>query len=177
MNRVIRLMHQAKLQARHKRRRLPGDTRSRQESHIAPNHLQRDFQASGPNQKWVADFTYIWTAEGWLYAAAVMDLYSRRIVGWSMSDTMQAKMVSDALLMALWWRGKPSSLMHHSDQGSQYDLPPTSRTRLKLVKSVNHQENDGYEDQQIQRRTDHWLSQASRGRAADQGDLPQGRIQ
>lgn len=72
------------------------------------------------NQKWVADFTYIWTAEGWLYAAAVMDLYSRRIVGWSMSDTMQAKMVSDALLMALWRRGKPSSLMHHSDQGSQY---------------------------------------------------------
>ena len=68
----------------------------------------------------MADFTYIWTAEGWLYAAAVMDLYSRRIVGWSMSDTMQAKMVSDALLMALWRRGKPSSLMHHSDQGSQY---------------------------------------------------------
>ena len=67
----------------------------------------------------LADFTYIWTAEGWLYAAAVMDLYSRRIVGWSMSDTMQAKMVSDALLMALWRRGKPSALMHHSDQGSQ----------------------------------------------------------
>ena len=88
--------------------------------HCQP-HLRRDlFQASGPNQKWVADFTYIWTAEGWLYAAAVMDLYSRRIVGWSMSDTMQAKMVSDALLMALWRRGKPSSLMHHSDQGSQY---------------------------------------------------------
>ncbi|QHE89108.1 IS3 family transposase (plasmid) [Hydrogenophaga sp. BPS33] len=119
MNRVIRLMHLAKLQARHKRRRLPGDTGSRLENHIAPNHLQRDFQASGPNQKWVADFTYIWTAEGWLYAAAVMDLYSRRIVGWSMSDTMQAKMVSDALLMALWRRGKPSALMHHSDQGSQ----------------------------------------------------------
>ena len=68
----------------------------------------------------MADFTYIWTAEGWLYAAAVMDLYSRRIVGWSMKGTMQAKMVSDALLMALWRRGKPSSLMHHSDQGSQY---------------------------------------------------------
>ena len=119
MNRVIRLMHLAKLQARHKRRRLPGDTGSRLENHIAPNHLQRDFEAIAPNQKWVADFTYIWTAEGWLYAAAVMDLYSRRIVGWSMSDTMQAKMVSDALLMALWRRGKPSSLMHHSDQGSQ----------------------------------------------------------
>jgi len=119
-NRVSRLMQLAKLQARRKRRRLPGDTASRLENHIAPNHLQRDFQADGPNQKWVADFTYIWTAEGWLYAAAVMDLYSRRIVGWSMSETMQAKMVSDALLMALWRRGKPSALMHHSDQGSQY---------------------------------------------------------
>ena len=120
LNRVARLMSQAKLQARRKRRRLPSDNVRRLENHIAPNHLQRDFQADGPNQKWTADFTYIWTAEGWLYAAAVMDLYSRRIVGWSMSDTMQAKMVSDALLMALWRRGKPSALMHHSDQGSQY---------------------------------------------------------
>jgi putative transposase len=120
LNRVARLMSQAKLQARRKRRRLPSDNVSRLESHIAPNHLQRDFQAEGPNQKWTSDFTYIWTAEGWLYAAAVMDLCSRRIVGWSMSDTMQAKMVSDALLMALWRRGKPSALMHHSDQGSQY---------------------------------------------------------
>jgi putative transposase len=99
------LMQLAKLQARRKRRRLPGDTASRPENHIAP-------------KKWVADFTYIWTAEGWLYAAAVMDLYSRRIAGWSMSDTIQAKMVSAALLMALWRRGKPSALMHHSDQGS-----------------------------------------------------------
>ena len=73
LNRVVRLMKQAKLQARRKRRRLPGDTANRMENHIAPNHLQRDFEASGPNQKWVADFTYIWTAEGWLYAAAVMD--------------------------------------------------------------------------------------------------------
>jgi putative transposase len=113
-------MQLAKLQARRKRRRLPDDTASRLENHIAPNHLQRDFRADGPKQKWVADFTYIWTAEGWLYAAAVMDLYSRRIVGWFMSETMQAKMVSDALLMALWRRGKPSALMHHSDQGSQY---------------------------------------------------------
>lgn len=74
MNRVIRLMHQAKRQARHKRRRLPRDTSNRLENHIAPNHLQRDFEASTPHQKWVADFTYIWTAVCWLYAAAVMDL-------------------------------------------------------------------------------------------------------
>jgi putative transposase len=123
VNRVARLMKVANLQARRKRRRLPGDPASRLENHIAPNHLQREFGALEPNQKWVADFTYIWTAEGWLYAAAVMDLYSRRIVGWSMSDTMQARMVSDALLMALWRRGKPAALMHHSDQGSQRRVP------------------------------------------------------
>lgn len=116
-----------------KRRRLPGDGTTRLENHIAPNHLQREFEAQEPNQKWVADFTYIWTAEGWLYAAAVMDLYSRRIVGWSMSDTMQARMVSDALLMALWRRGKPAALMHHSDQGSQY----TSDEFQQLLKSQN----------------------------------------
>ena len=85
---------------------------------------------NGPNQKWVADFTYIWTAGGWLYAAAVMDLYSRRIVGWSMSDSMRAKMVSDALLMSLWRHGKPSSLMHHSDQGKN-----TSDDFLQLLKA------------------------------------------
>ena len=77
---------------------------------------------------------YIWTAEGWLYAAAVMDLNSRRIVGWSMSDTMQARMVSDALLMALWRRGKPAALMHHSEQGSQY----TSDEFQQLLKSQKH---------------------------------------
>ena len=76
--------------------------------------------ASAPNQKWVADFTYIWTAEGWLYAAAVLDLYSRRIVGWSMQDTMTSQLVADALMMAVWRRGKPAALLHHSDQGSQY---------------------------------------------------------
>ena len=118
LHRIERLMREQALRARPRRRGLPKDRGER--SAVADNVLDRQFQADGPNQKWVADFTYIWTAEGWLYAAAVMDLYSRRIVGWSMSDTMQAKMVSDALLMALWRRGKPSSLMHHSDQGSQY---------------------------------------------------------
>jgi putative transposase len=119
-NRVARLMQAAQLQARTKRRRLPGDGSQRLEHNVAENRLQREFEADEPNRKWVADFTYVWTAEGWLYVAAVMDLYSRRIVGWSMSDTMHAKMVTDALLMALWRRGRPSELLHHSDQGSQY---------------------------------------------------------
>ena len=87
---------------------------------IADNVLDRQFTADGPNQKWVADFTYIWTAEGWLYVAAVIDLFSRRVVGWSMSDTMTAQLVTDALIMAIWRRGKPDALLHHSDQGSQY---------------------------------------------------------
>ena len=76
--------------------------------------------AERPNQKWIADFTYIWTAEGWLYVSAVIDLFSRRVVGWSMSASMTAQLVADALLMAVWRRGKPDALLHHSDQGSQY---------------------------------------------------------
>ena len=76
--------------------------------------------ASAPNQKWVSDFTYIWTAEGWLYVAVVLDLYSRRVVGWSMQSSMTTQLVADALMMAVWRRGKPDQLLHHSDQGSQY---------------------------------------------------------
>lgn len=72
------------------------------------------------NRKWVADFTYLWTAEGWLYVATVMDLFSRRIVGWSMSAQMTAQLVADALLMVIWRRGPVQALLHHSDQGSQY---------------------------------------------------------
>lgn len=74
-------------------------------------------QADAPNLKWVADFTYIWTAEGWLYVAVVLDLYSRRIVGWSMQSSMTSQLVADALMMAVWRRGRPRELLHHSDQG------------------------------------------------------------
>jgi putative transposase len=84
------------------------------------NILDRQFAAVRPNQKWIADFTHIWTAEGWLYVSAVIDLFSRRVVGWSMSAGMTAQLVADALLMAVWRRGKPEALLHHSDQGSQY---------------------------------------------------------
>ncbi len=73
-----------------------------------------------PNRKWIADFTYVWTAEGWLYVAAVIDLFSRRVVGWSMRAAMTAQLVTDALVMAIWRRGKPDALLHHSDRGSQY---------------------------------------------------------
>ena len=119
-HRVARLMALAKLQARRRRRRSPTDMGVRVTDAIAPNVLERQFDAAGPNQRWVADFTYIWTSEGWLYVAAVLDLFSRRVVGWSMQATMTAQLVTDALLMALWRRGKPRELLHHSDQGSQY---------------------------------------------------------
>ena len=75
----------------------------------------------------MADFTYIWTAEGWLYVAAVIDLFSRRVVGWSMQASMTAQLVTDALMMAIWRRGKPDALLHHSDQGSQYTSEPFQR--------------------------------------------------
>ena len=119
-HRVARLMRAAGLQGRRRRRRLPQDRGARPASPVAPNLLEREFEATGPNQRWVADFTYIWTAEGWLYFAAVLDLYSRRAVGWSAASSMTAELVTDALLMALWRRGKPEALLHHSDQGSQY---------------------------------------------------------
>jgi putative transposase len=120
LHRIERLMRQQALRARPRRRRLPCDTGERSTSAISPNVLDRTFEAPSANRKWVADFTYIWTVEGWLYVAAVLDLFSRRVVGWSMSATMTAQLVTDALVMAIWRRGKPDALLHHSDRGSQY---------------------------------------------------------
>jgi putative transposase len=108
------------LKARPRRRRLPPDLGERQAAAVAPNVLDRSFEAVAPNRKWIADFTYVWTAEGWLYVSAVIDLFSRRVVGWSMQTAMTAQLVTDALVMAIWRRGKPDALLHHSDRGSQY---------------------------------------------------------
>ena len=113
-------MRSQALKARPRRRRLPPDLGERQTAAVAPNVLNRSFDALAPNRKWIADFTYVWTAEGWLYVAAVVDLFSRRVVGWSMSAEMTAQLVTDALVMAIWRRGKPDALLHHSDRGSQY---------------------------------------------------------
>jgi len=118
LHRIERLMKMQALRARPRRRGLPLDRGER--SVLAANLLDRQFHADAPNQKWVADFTYLWTAEGWLYVAVVLDLYSRRIVGWSMQASMTSQLVADALMMAVWRRGKPVELLHHSDQGSQY---------------------------------------------------------
>jgi putative transposase len=86
------------LRARPRRRRLPPDLGERQIAAFAANVLGRSFEAPAPNRKWIIDFTYVWTAEGWLYVAAVVDLFSRRVVGWSMSAAMTAQLVTDALV-------------------------------------------------------------------------------
>jgi putative transposase len=117
LHRVERLMRAQALRARPRRRGLPKDDGERSVDLIAANVLDRQFTAERPNQKWIADFTYIWTAEGWLYVAAVIDLFSRRVVGWSMKAEMTAQLVADALVMAIWRRGKPNALLHHSDRG------------------------------------------------------------
>jgi putative transposase len=120
LHKIERLMRANALRARPRRRALPRDEGERATSSVAPNVLDRQFTADQPNRKWIADFTYVWTAEGWLYVAAVIDLFSRRVVGWSMRAEMNAQLVTDALLMAIWRRGKPNALLHHSDRGSQY---------------------------------------------------------
>ena len=118
-NRIARLMRQAGIVARPRLKRPPYDLGQR--SVIAPNVLDRQFEASAPNQKWVADFTYIPTREGWLYLAVVLDLYSRMVVGWSMQRHMTTQLVADAMTMAVWRRRpKAAALLTHSDQGSQY---------------------------------------------------------
>jgi putative transposase len=129
LHRIERLMRTQALRARPRRRGLPVDRSEREKDAVSANVLDRQFSANAPNQKWIADFTYIWTAEGWLYVAAVIDLFSRRVVGWSMRASMAAELVIDALLMAIWRRGWPDALLHHSDQGSQY----TSEQFQKLM--------------------------------------------
>ncbi len=106
------------LRARPRRRGKPKDDGER--SVIASNMLDREFQVDRPNQSWLADFTSIWTAEGWLSVAVVLDLFSRRVVDWSMKAERDASFVVDALMMAIWRHGKADALLHHSDKGSQY---------------------------------------------------------
>lgn len=87
---------------------------------VSENLLKQDFYASGPNQKWVGDITYLRTGEGWLYLAVVIDLWSRSVIGWSMSSRMTAQLASDALQMALWRRKRPEKVIVHTDRGGQY---------------------------------------------------------
>ena len=118
-NRIARLMRLHKLRAKQSKR-FRTTTKRNRKHRAAPNVLQRDFKADRPDQKWLTDITYIPTQEGWLYLAAVLDLYARRIVGWAMSNRMTSALTIDALHMAIRQRQPQLSLLHHSDQGSQY---------------------------------------------------------
>jgi len=117
--RVARLMSNAGIQARRKRR-FRKTTDSNHRFPVAANALARDFSAPAPNHKWVADITYIWTREGWLYLAVVLDLFSRYVVGWAMDSRIDGELARKALRMALSGRKADPGLMHHSDRGIQY---------------------------------------------------------
>jgi putative transposase len=117
--RVARLMREMGLSARRGRRRTPRTTDSRHDFPIAPNLLDQDFAAERPDAVWLADISYIPTGEGWLYLAAIKDLATREIVGWSMADHLGAELACDALRMALQRRQPPPGLTHHSDRGVQ----------------------------------------------------------
>jgi putative transposase len=122
-NRVARLMREAGLGVV-TRRRAPRTTDSRHGHPVAPNLLGRRFAAERPDAVWLADISYLPTGEGWLYLAAVKDLATREIVGWSMADHLGADLACDALLMAIQRRQPPRGLLHHSDRGSQYASEP-----------------------------------------------------
>jgi putative transposase len=118
--RVQRLMKANGIQPRRRKRYKKITTNAKHDYPVAQNLLDQDFTAEAPNLKWVADISYIPTQEGWLYLAAVMDLFSRRIVGWAMDAHLEATLVEDALKMAIRQRRPGSDLLHHSDRGSQY---------------------------------------------------------
>jgi len=112
-------MREANVQAR-QHRKYKVTTNSNHQQPIFENLVKREFEVAEPDQVYAADITYIWTQEGWLYLAVVIDLYSRKVVGWSMSSRMKAQLVCDALQMAVWRRQPKAGLIHHSDRGSQY---------------------------------------------------------
>ena len=115
-----RVMKQAGVSVAGRCRRRPQTTDSRHGYAVAPNLLERHFDVEAPNVAWCGDITYIWTAEGWLYTSVLLDLYSRKVVGWAMSDHVDTQLVREALEMA-WGRRRPGAgLIHHSDRGSQY---------------------------------------------------------
>lgn len=143
--RVQRLMQCQGLRARGRKRFRPATTDSRHSMPIAPNRLDRQFLVNVPNRVWVGDITYIGTEEGWLYLAVVIDLFSRRIVGWSLRSEIRTEIVTKALEMA-WYRRRPEpkeELMFHSDRGSQYASDEFRRTlsRFDIVPSMSRTGN------------------------------------
>ena len=119
-NTIAKIMRQAEIRSKTVKRYVPNTTDSKHLFPVAENVLDRKFEACAANRKWVTDITYIETAEGWLYLAGVLDLHSRKVVGWSMADHLRTELVEDALKMALARRNPCKGLLHHSDRGSQY---------------------------------------------------------
>ena len=119
-NRVARRMRKNALISVRRRKYRPQSTDSNHALPIAENLLQQEFTATQPNQRWVGDITYIWTAQGWLYLATILDLFSRKVVGWATSFSPSAELACRALEMAVVRRGKPQDLVYHSDRGVQY---------------------------------------------------------
>lgn len=131
-NRVYRVMQSKQIMAKTKKRfRITTD--SRHNLPIAKNILNREFKVSYPNHSWVGDLSYIWTQEGWLYLAVVIDLYSKAVIGWSVANHLQSKLVEDALLQAIWQRKPGDGLVFHSDRGVQY----ASESFKSLLKVYN----------------------------------------
>ncbi len=146
-NRVARLMRSKKMVGVIRGKYRPLTTQRQPGVVPAPNRLNQDFNAAAPNRKWVSDFTYIETAEGWLYLAAILDLYSRKVVGWAMREAPDTALVSAAWRMALMGRRPTPGLLHHSDQGSQYTSSTylnglsASQTQLSMSRVGNCYDN------------------------------------
>jgi putative transposase len=134
-HRIARLMRREGIRPPKRHKRHPVTTQREPGVIPAPNRLNQDFSAAMANTKWVSDFTYIDTAEGWLYLAIILDLFSRKVVGWAMSEHMNAALVETALHMALQTRQPEATLLHHSDQGSQY----TSATYQRQLEGMKIQ--------------------------------------
>ena len=117
--RTYRLMKENNIQGKH-RHKFKVTTNSKHNNPIFPNLLEQNFKVTAPNQVWVSDISYFWTQEGWMYLAIVLDLYSRKVVGWEMKDRMTQTLVTTAFLKAYWARKPKTGLIHHSDRGSQY---------------------------------------------------------
>ena len=149
-NRVARRMQTLELRAI-QAKKFKVTTDSNHNKPVAEDLIQQDFTASGPNEKWVSDITYVWTDEGWLYLAVVLDLYSRAVIGWSMNRRMTQRLVSDALTMALFRRGFPKGTIIHSDRGSQYcsaayqRLIKANRLRCSMGRQANCYDNAAME--------------------------------
>lgn len=145
-NRVARLMRENEIAAKTKRR-FKVTTNSRHNLPVAPNLVNQEFTAAAPNQLWLSDITYIWTREGWLYLAAILDVFSRQIVGWSISKRMTQDLVLNALKQALGRRSVTSELIFHSDRGSQYAATEfVNKLKIHDIKQSMSKKGDCYDN-------------------------------